>query len=596
MWFLKKTLLVSLLIVCNRVKCTKAKKPNILLILADDVGMGDIGDVYWETADVDTSSSTGKVLAMNNIAELASKGVVFSDMHSTPLCAPSRYALLTGNYVHRGRRAPGTWNIATGKNRNQLFPRQKSIAQVLRDGGGYHTAMMGKWHIGATVPKINDNKVNAQNVILNENVDWNLPLRGGPQDLGFQSSLMTAAGIQAPPYVFFRDDYLNSTKEDIIFYQQNTTHPRPQGISMIDFKGEGDKDWDSTAYNMVLVNETERFIDSHLSSTRQDDPFFAYVALGSVHLPHSPPYSYLDGSPVDGEYESKHMDLLGELDKIVGSLLEILETRNLLEDTVIIFTSDNGGLGDSKEYGHKASGPLRGYKSQIHEGGHRVPMIMRWDGVFPSGGEKRDYHLSLTDIFATLCEIADIDVPENQAVDSVSFANYIYDVEDTSSLRTYLGTWRYKDSALLQESIRKGSFKLIKHNWDSAIELFDLKEDISESIDLASNLIHSSLIDEMLNELAVIGPGVHFGVGKWGIGADSSWKFNLLPKKEAKFEQSCDWFARKNTHKRCARYKRGRLRCTYTCAEDSVSRLSVGPNTSSISPLLPSSSPSREPP
>jgi hypothetical protein len=364
--------------------------------------------------------------------------------------------------------------------------------------------------------------------------------------------------------------------------------------------GEGDKDWDSTAFNMLLVNETERFIDSHLSSsTHQDDPFFAYVSLGSVHAPHSPPYLYLDGSRVAGEYESKHMDLLGELDKVVGSLIEILETRSLLEDTVIIFTSDNGGLSNSEEYGHKASGPLRGYKGQIHEGGHRVPMIMRWDGMFPSG-ERRDYHLSMTDIFATLCEIAGINVPENQAVDSLSFANYIYDVEETSSLRSYLGTWRYTTGVLVQESIRKGRFKLIKHNWDSAIELFDLNEDLSEVIDLASDPIYGSLIDELLEELVAIGPGVNFEEGQWGIGANSSWVFYLLPKNpdegkdKNRFKNSCNWFARKKTEERCAKYEKGIRRCTYTCTDGIVvPRPSLGP---SISPsLLRSSFPSRNP-
>jgi arylsulfatase A-like enzyme len=132
---LKKTFVLSLVIASYLTKCTESKKPNILLILADDVGMGDIGDVYWDVY-------TEKV-AMNNIAELASKGVIFTDMHSTPLCAPSRYAFLTGNYAHRGRRAPGTWNIAKKGNRNQLLPEQEGIAQVLRDRS--HDGKMAHW-------------------------------------------------------------------------------------------------------------------------------------------------------------------------------------------------------------------------------------------------------------------------------------------------------------------------------------------------------------------------------------------------------------------------------------------------------------------
>ena len=202
-------------------------------------------------------------------------------------------------------------------------------------------------------------------------------------------------------------------------------------------------------------------------------------------------------------------------------------------------------------------------------------MIMRWDGMFPSG-ERRDYHLSITDVFATLCEIAGVDVPETQAVDSVSFANYIYNVEETFTLRTYLGTWRYNHDVLLQESIRKGRFKLIKHNWDSAIELFDLNEDLSESIDLTSDPMYSSLIDELLEELAAIGPGVNFEEGQWGIGANSTWTFNLLPNnpddegKDKERKKSCNWFARKEREERCGKYFGGRFHCTYTCRKDTV--------------------------
>jgi hypothetical protein len=151
-------------------------------------------------------------------------------------------------------------------------------------------------------------------------------------------------------------------------------------------------------------------------------------------------------------------------------------------------------------------------------------------------------------------------------------------VEERSSLRSYPGTWRYTTGVLVQESIRKGRLKLIKHNWDSAIELFDLIEDLSELVDLASNPIYGSLIDELLEELAAIGPGVNFEEGQWSIGANSSWAFNLFPKnpddggkdKKKRFKKSCNWFARKKTEERCSKYERGKRRCTYTCAGRSM--------------------------
>ena len=149
----------------------------------------------------------------------------------------------------------------------------------------------------------------------------------------------------------------------------------PHGKSKIRFKGEGDKGWDSTAYNMILVNETTQFIDAHIQSdTASNRPFFAYVALGSVHIPHSPPDYYLDGTPIAHEYRSEHLDMLLEMDKVVGSLTKVIEDRKLEEETIIIFTSDNGGLKLSElelDLGHESSGPLRGQKGMIYEGGTR---------------------------------------------------------------------------------------------------------------------------------------------------------------------------------------------------------------------------------
>ena len=138
----------------------------------------------------------------------------------------------------------------------------------------------------------------------------------------------------------------------------------PQGLSKIDRPGEGHEEWDSSAYNMILVSETEKFIDEHLQSN-SSQPFITYVALGAVHIPHSPPDRYLDGTPIAGQHATPHLDVLSELDKVVGSLIEQLEKRNILEDTIIIFTSDNGGLGNSNnsvKAGHYSGGPLRAEK------------------------------------------------------------------------------------------------------------------------------------------------------------------------------------------------------------------------------------------
>lgn len=326
------------------------KKPNILLILADDVGTGDI-PLYWNSSSV----------KMPNIKKLSEQGVTFRDAHGTPLCAPSRYMLLSGNYQHRGRHPNGSWNLEY--EHNQFQPHQKSISQVLKEGG-YHTGMFGKWHLGARVPPFGTQ--NHTHYLTAKEHNWALPLHDGPQDIGFDSSLITVGGIQEAPYSFFRNGMLTTKVKDVKFWETGEYWTNDGDQSMIIKDGEGDPGWNSASYNMVLVNETEAFLDDHFN-TQSEDPFFLYVSLGSVHIPHSPPMQYLDGTQVAGLYPYKHMDMLHEMDKVVGSLVDMIEARKIAEETIIIFTSDNGGIGyKSKafdfDYQHLSSGPLRGRK------------------------------------------------------------------------------------------------------------------------------------------------------------------------------------------------------------------------------------------
>jgi arylsulfatase A-like enzyme len=242
-----------------------------MIIFADDIGTGDI-PFFWNT---NTS-----VVDMPNIKALASKGVTFTDAHSTPLCAPSRYMLLSGNYAHRGRLKGGTWGI--GGNNNQFCSHEKSMAKAFQSNG-YHTAMFGKWHLGGKVPP---NGIKSNLILSSDYHDWTKPLIEGPQEIGFDRSHITTSGIQSGPYSFFRNGYLEPAKEDVIMWESGE-YPMPYGTSIISNgrRDEGDISWDSSAYNMILVNETKTFLDDHVNS-RKDDPFFVYVALGTVHTPH----------------------------------------------------------------------------------------------------------------------------------------------------------------------------------------------------------------------------------------------------------------------------------------------------------------------
>jgi len=265
----------------------------------------------------------------------------------------------------------------------------------------------------------------------------------------------------------------------------------------------------------------------------------------------------MDDSPVAGEYPSPHLDMILETDKVVGSLVKMIEGRQLEEDTIIIFTSDNGGLNPiltpgTVEAGHLSNGNLRGMKGSIYEGGHRVPMIWRQDGVLPAG-EKRDHLLGLNDIFATLCEIAGVEIPENSAMDSVSFADYLLSSNSTTDLRSTLGHWEYNmmTNEIAADSLRMGDLKVIRDFVNNTIELYDLSNDLYESNDMSSLYSYKFQLRTMLSELEEIGP----------CPADKRGKFKLRNGKR----KNCKWFGKRKN--RCKRFASdGLMRCPSTCS------------------------------
>lgn len=502
-------------------------RPNIVLIFADDVGTGDVPG-YWNNHIVD----------MPNLKRLQEMGVTFLDAHSTPVCAPSRYMLLSGNYPHRGQRVKGSWSFEDGK--SQFRYGQKSIASMLKNKGGYHTAMFGKWHMGLGLPPGNGTFYNSTHVLTGGEVDWSKPVVDGPNDFGFDQAYFTAASVGKGPYSFFRNGYIETNMSDVVLWEEgeyNTTNNN--GISKIRIAGEGDKNWDSTSYNMIVVNETSKFLKSHFT-LRPNDPFFAYIALGNVHLPHSPPTYYMDGTPVAGQYDNFHLDMLLEMDKVIGSLIAEVEEKGIANNTIFIFASDNGGL--NMGYPGRV---LRDYKQTIWEGGHRVPLVFRYDGVFPKNETRTEHFVGLNDIYATLAEIVSVSLPQRSAHDSVSFADYIKSEENTSGLRDYLGTWSYdwwpiKEGSGEQlnnyQAIRYGDLKLVQWlNITSGqfnTSLYDLRIDIGETTNLIDRFEYEDIINAMSTELKRIGPCPD----------DVTTTFLLTDGMKKGKEVRCDWF------------------------------------------------------
>ena len=458
----------------------ESKKPNILIILADDVGTSDIP--YWGD----------NIVPMENIQKLQSQGVTFMDAHASPLCAPSRYMLLSGNYPHRGHQKGGAWNFSAEQ--NQFIGDQKSIAEVLKEQFNYHTGMYGKWHLGGRVPTGGTYSSDKSRPLSCCDIDWKKPMEDGPNSIGFDESFYTMGGIQSAPYSFFRNEYLQTDVEDIKFWEEGTyATVNNNGESIIDKAGEGDPKWDSTEYNTRLVKEVDDFLENHNTA----DPFFLYVGLGQVHTPHSPPKFYMDGTPVEGAFGHPHLDLLYEMDLTVGSLISSVEDRGLMENTIIVFASDNGGLNPNKLGYTVSDRHFRGSKASIWEGGHTIPMIMRYDGILPSG-ENRTGLVGLNDIYATLADFVGLDIPDGSAQDSISFADHAKSEEKTSD-REFFGVWNWARGS--SQGIRYGKYKYAMM-FDTHDEyLYDLSTDVREE----RNLLHESsdYVDDLKNQMTI---------------------------------------------------------------------------------------------
>lgn len=455
-----------------------------------------------------------------------------------------------GNYQHRGNNANGAWNLDYDNNQFQRV--QKSLPSLL-EKNGYRNHMAGKWHLGAKVPPLG--LVNRTHFLSSPYHDWTLPLIDGPQSIGFHESLITTGGIQEAPYSFFRNGILTTNTTTEVRYWEEGSYDASGGESVILREGEGDVSWDSSSYNMIVVNETTRFINEHMETT-PEDPFFAYVALGSVHIPHSPPNYYLNGEPIANQYPNGHLDLLNEMDHIVGSLISLIEEKGLADDTIIIFSSDNGGLRRDKSVDHFSNGPYRGHKGEIFEGGHRIPLIFRGENI--PKGERRDHLVGLNDIYATIADIVGAKVPKLSAQDSKSFKDYLYNQEMKQGLRESLGVFDYKNGMIQADSLIKGNMKLIRYypiysGAPSHVELYDLEVDISESIDISGNPKHAGLIAEMTEELISIGP----------CPKDQEEFPIFMDAHDLGFNTTCRFFSKK-PH-RCSKFIEGELFCNSIC-------------------------------
>jgi arylsulfatase A-like enzyme len=370
-----------------------ALRPNLLVILTDDVGWGDF-QCY---------NPQGKIPSPN-VDRLAREGMRFTHAHTpAALCAPTRYSMLTGNFPWRGRAPGGTWGFNVPA---QMLPGQRTVANLLQEAG-YRTAMFGKSGIGGQ-----------HAVQADGQPDFTQPMTDGPKRWGFDYSFIIPRGHQATPLLFLENER-PSVGANRLVRGLGKAKAKGAAAAAADYAEPG---WDPAQLGERLLGAAEKFLDDVLAQNQaagRRAPFFMHFCTDGAHSPYVPAEK-IRGIPLKDQTKmTVHTDMVHETDVLLGQMLALLERRGLLADTLICLTSDNGGIPAEQYLGHDAVGGLRGMKSYIPEGGHRVPFLVRWPGKVPAGTVRHQV-IGAHDIVATALELAGVAIQADQCLDAVS--------------------------------------------------------------------------------------------------------------------------------------------------------------------------------
>ena len=453
----KQIFLGSALIAGTILQAEEIKKPNIVFILADDLGYGDVSALN-ENSKIKTS----------HIDKLCETGIKFTDAHSnSSVSTPSRYGILTGRYAFRTTLKEATLAGFSAP----LIPKDRSTIATMLSKQGYNTACIGKWHLG-------------WNWAYNEKkeVDYSKPITEGPTTRGFNYFYGISASLDMSPYVYVENDKVTALPDK--------TAPDLSGI-LLQRKGPQGADFE---HEDCLPNFSKRAIKYIEEQKKTDRPFFLYLPLTAPHTPILPTVEYQGKSGL-----SPYGDFVLMIDDLVGNILSTLKENGLYDNTIVIFTSDNGcapyaDMKGMEAQGHYPSFIYRGAKSDLYDGGHRIPLIISW-------GEKYDNQvesgiISLTDFYATFAEMTGYEMPDNEGEDS--FSMYPLLSGKGKSLRKDI----VHHSIDGYFSIRSAEWKLLfcagSGGWSfpqknekiiselPPVQLYNLKEDIGEKNNLES--------------------------------------------------------------------------------------------------------------
>lgn len=475
-----------------------AEKPNILFILADDLGYGDVGCYNPES----------KVLTPR-LDRLAAEGMRFTDAHSpSTVCTPSRYSLLTGRMAFR----KGRTVVFTGAGGPNLIEKDRLTLPEMLRGKGYHTALIGKWHVGLTFLDKQGKPILQGGPGAVSRIDWSRPIPDAPIHRGFDRFFGTACCPTTDwIYAFIDGDRVPvppKGKVDGTRYPQNVyTEDFREGFIAPDFEIDN--------IDEIFLRKSLEFLEQHAKQS-PEKPFFLLHSTQAVHLPSIP------AKPFRGTTKAgPHGDFIAQFDSNVGTLIDKLGELGMADDTIVMISSDNGPEVTSvvnmrKDFQHDGAKPWRGVKRDQWEGGHRVPFIVRWPGKVTAGSVTAQ-SVSLTDIMATCASIVGARLPNVAAEDSYDILPVLLDEAGDKPLRPFVlqQTWKHFFS------IRKGDWKYIHHqgsggndyhSWDGLDayilpdtapdapgQLYHLGKDPGETINLYFE--HPEIVNELDLEL-----------------------------------------------------------------------------------------------
>jgi arylsulfatase A len=377
--------------------------PNIVFILADDLGYGDVRCL----------NPDGKI-PTPHLDALAAAGMKFTDAHtSSSVCTPTRYGVLTGRYNWRTRLQK---SVLGGMSPPLVDPERLTVASLLKRQG-YHTACIGKWHLGMEWPLMEGVAPftdGAGKGVAAGQVDFARPIRRGPLTAGFDYYFGISASLDMVPYTFIENDRVKvvpTVEKTFPMMAGRTGYPTTKGLA-----AEGFEPIDVLP---ALTRAAVDYIGQRTGAAAKSEPFFLYLPLNAPHSPifPTPEWQGKSGLNVYG-------DFVMEVDDAVGKVLAALERTGVAGNTLVFFASDNGcapvaRIDELNAKGHLPNGPLRGMKSDIFDGGHRVPFIARWPGRIPAGSTSSEV-VCLNDFMATCAQITGVELPPNAAEDSVS--------------------------------------------------------------------------------------------------------------------------------------------------------------------------------